>query len=74
MSWLFIDAFLNSAKWNQLCTSIAEWAVLPANREVSFALSGSHNTKNAKIEYKIYFGNARAKQQRDKSGGARVIK
>lgn len=48
MSWLFIDAFLNSAKWNQLCTSIAEWAVLPANREVSFALSGSHNTKNAK--------------------------
>lgn len=44
MSRHFIDAFLNSAKWNQQW-SIMEWAALSANRQVTFALSGSHNTK-----------------------------
>lgn len=75
MSWLFIDAFLNSAKRNQLCTSMAEWAVLRANREVSFALSRSHDTKNAKLSQNIFWQRwSEIQYQTDKSEGVGGIK
>lgn len=36
MSWLFTDAALNSAKWNQLGASEAEEAALVSDEELSF--------------------------------------
>lgn len=66
MSWLFIDAFLNSAKWNQLSTSIAEWAVLPANGEVSLlkdeATTNTQWTKDAQMRKSKYFRGSKTKR------------
>lgn len=71
MSWLFIGAFLNSAKWNQFCASMAEWVVLHANGRSFFAFSPKHKDLKKKNPAKIYFGNNRARYG---IGTMRVIK